>query len=136
MAVNKSFTEENPLLDTQTLDAAVSAIKDLSSASTSSLPAQITAQTPANLPDSDDRAAYPAAAQELRDLQAIAREHKAPEADGLAPWDVAYWSEKLRQSRFDLDQEALRPWFPQPQVLEGLFSLCSRLFDVEIVAAN
>ena len=69
-------------------------------------------------------AAYPAAEQELRDLQAIAREHKAPEADELAPWDIAYWSEKLRQSRFDLDQEALRPWFPLPQVLEGLFSLC------------
>ena len=81
-------------------------------------------------------AAYPAAEQELRDLQAIAREHKAPEADELAPWDIAYWSEKLRQSRFDLDQEALRPWFPLPQVLEGLFSLCTRLFDVEIVAAD
>ena len=81
-------------------------------------------------------AAYPAAQQELLDLQTIAREHKAPEADDLAPWDIAYWSEKLRQSRFDLDQEALRPWFPLPQVLEGLFSLCSRLFDVEIVAAD
>merc|ERR1739841_139844 len=81
-------------------------------------------------------AAYPAAEQELQDLQAIAREHKAPEADELAPWDIAYWSEKLRQSRFDLDQEALRPWFPLPQVLEGLFSLCSRLFEVEIVAAD
>ncbi|MCB4395128.1 M3 family metallopeptidase [Synechococcus sp. HB1133] len=81
-------------------------------------------------------AAYPAAEQELRDLQSIARDQQAPEADDLAPWDVAYWSERLRQSRFDLDQEALRPWFPLPKVLDGLFSLCSRLFDVEIVGAD
>ena len=42
-----------------------------------------------------------------------------------------FWSE-LRRERFDLDQEALRPWFPLPQVLDGLFGLCKRLFDVEI----
>ena len=77
-------------------------------------------------------AAFPAAERELIDLRDCARRHGAPEADDLAPWDLPYWTEKLRRERFDLDQEALRPWFPLPQVLDGLFGLCSRLFDVEI----
>ena len=81
-------------------------------------------------------AAYPAAEKELEELKACAHRHGAAEADALAPWDVTYWSEKLRRERFDLDQEALRPWFPLPQVLDGLFGLCSRLFDVEITPAD
>ena len=81
-------------------------------------------------------AAFPAAQRELSDLQAIARDHGAAEADDLAPWDLSYWAEKLRKQRFDLDQEALRPWFPLPQVLDGLFKLCTRLFDVEISPAD
>ena len=81
-------------------------------------------------------AAYPAAEKELEELKACAHRHGTAEADALAPWDVTYWSEKLRRERFDLDQEALRPWFPLPQVLDGLFGLCSRLFDVEITPAD
>ena len=81
-------------------------------------------------------AAYPAAETELEQLKACASRHGAAEADALAPWDITYWSEKLRRERFDLDQEALRPWFPLPQVLDGLFGLCSRLFDVEITPGD
>ena len=81
-------------------------------------------------------AAYPAAETELEELKACAIRHGAAEADALAPWDITYWSERLRRERFDLDQEALRPWFPLPQVLDGLFSLCSRLFDVEITSGD
>ena len=81
-------------------------------------------------------AAYPAALRELADLEACARRHGSKDADQLAPWDLPFWSEKLRQERFDLDQEALRPWFPLPQVLDGLFGLCNRLFKVDIRAAD
>ena len=81
-------------------------------------------------------AAYPAAERELADLRDCAARHDAAEANDLAPWDLPFWSERLRQERFDLDQEALRPWFPLPQVLEGLFNLCGRLFDVTIQAAD
>lgn len=81
-------------------------------------------------------AAYPTACAELRELRECARRHGAPEAEALAPWDVSYWAERLRQERFDLNQEALRPWFPLPQVLEGLFSLCERLFGIRIAAAD
>ena len=81
-------------------------------------------------------AAYPAAQQELADLRACAQRHGSPEAGDLAPWDLPFWSEKLRKERFDLDQEALRPWFPLPQVLDGLFGLCQRLFKVDIRPAD
>ena len=40
------------------------------------------------------------------------------------------------RERFDLDQEALRPWFPLPRVLDGLFGLCERLFGIRIEAAD
>jgi len=81
-------------------------------------------------------AAYPVATAELDALRAIASRHGAPEAGDLKPWDVAYWAEKLRQESFELDGEALRPWFPLEQVLQGLFGLCQRLFDIRIVATE
>jgi oligopeptidase A len=81
-------------------------------------------------------AAYPAAERELEDLRACAARHGAAEASDLQPWDVSFWAETLRQERFQLDSEALRPWFPLPQVLEGLFGLCDRLFGIQIVAAD
>jgi oligopeptidase A len=81
-------------------------------------------------------AAYPVAVRELEELRAIARRQGAPEADDLKPWDVAFWAEKLRQESFELDSEALRPWFPLDQVLQGLFGLCQRLFDIRIVSTD
>jgi len=81
-------------------------------------------------------AALPAAQTELIELEACAKKHGAPEASQLKPWDVNFWAERLRQERFDLDQEALRPWFPLPQVLEGLFGLCERLFGIRIQSGD
>ena len=81
-------------------------------------------------------AAYPSAEQELEELRQCAARHGAPEAQDLQPWDVSFWAEVLRRERFDLDSEALRPWFPLPRVLEGLFGLCDRLFAIRIAAAD
>jgi oligopeptidase A len=81
-------------------------------------------------------AAYPVAQQEIAALAACAGRHGAAEAAELKPWDVSYWAEVLRQESFDLDSEALRPWFSLEQVLKGLFDLCQRLFDIRIVAAD
>ena len=81
-------------------------------------------------------AAHPVAMQELESLRACAARHGAAEAADLRPWDVSYWAEVLRQESFELDSEALRPYFPLPRVLEGLFSLCGRLFDIRIEAAD
>jgi oligopeptidase A len=81
-------------------------------------------------------AAYPVAQRELADLAACAARHGAAEATDLRPWDVSYWAEVLRQESFDLDSEALRPWFSLEQVLQGLFGLCQRLFDIRILAGD
>ena len=81
-------------------------------------------------------AAFPMAEVELEQLRQCAARHGAPEASDLQPWDVAFWAEVLRQESFSLDSEALRPYFPLPAVLEGLFALCGRLFGIRIEAAD
>jgi len=77
--------------------------------------------------------------REFDELNAFAAEHPefgAVDADGLKHWDVGFWSERLREDRYDVDAEALRPYFPLPRVLEGLFALANRLFAVTIEAAD
>ncbi|WP_216920935.1 M3 family metallopeptidase [Synechococcus sp. CCAP 1479/9] len=81
-------------------------------------------------------AAYPVALQELEALRACAAREGAAEAEDLKPWDVSFWAEVRRQEAFDLDSEALRPWFPLPRVLDGLFGLCDRLFGIRIHPAD
>ncbi|MCT0208160.1 M3 family metallopeptidase [Synechococcus sp. CS-1332] len=81
-------------------------------------------------------AAYPVALLELEALRACAAREGAAEAKDLKPWDVSFWAEMRRQEAFDLDSEALRPWFPLPRVLEGLFGLCDRLFGLHIHPAD
>ncbi|MCP4270504.1 MAG: oligopeptidase A [Gammaproteobacteria bacterium] len=51
----------------------------------------------------------------------------------LQPWDVAYFSEKLRQKKYQISQEELRPWFPEDQVLKGLFDISHRLYGVSFL---
>ena len=50
----------------------------------------------------------------------------------LNPWDVAYLAEKLRRARYDLDSEALRPWFSADGVMHGIFDLISKLYGVTV----
>ena len=50
----------------------------------------------------------------------------------LEAWDVAFYSEKLRTERFSVSEERLRPWFPLPRVLEGLFAVAQRLYGLSI----
>jgi oligopeptidase A len=81
-------------------------------------------------------ASYDAAVKELEDLKSFAKEQNAPEADDLKQWDIPFWSERMRETEFDLNDEELRPYFPLPQVLNGLFELAHRLFGVTIKAAD
>jgi len=75
--------------------------------------------------------ARPAAEKELAELQEFA------ESKGyggkLKLWDVTYWSERLKEERYAYDEEALRPYFSLPKVLDGLFGVASRLFGITIV---
>jgi len=81
-------------------------------------------------------AARPAAQRDLDDLRDLARQAAAPEADNMMNWDVAFWAERLREKRFSLNDEQLRPYFPLPGVLNGLFALAERLFDIRVTAAD
>ncbi len=70
------------------------------------------------------------AEQEIAELKAIAAQDGI---DTLQPWDTGYYSEKLKLQQFNLSQEMLKPYFPAPKVVEGLFSIVKRLYDVDIV---
>ncbi len=89
-----------------------------------------------NLLESLRSASFEAAKQDLEDLRAFAIAQDAPEANDLKHWDLAYWSERLREAKFDFNAEELRPYFPLEQVLSGLFNLAHKLFDINITAAD
>ena len=67
----------------------------------------------------------PAARREFADLEAFA-------GRPLAAWDVAYYADKLQHERHAVSEEALRPWFPLPRVLAGLFEIATRLYGIRI----
>jgi oligopeptidase A len=67
--------------------------------------------------------AKPVAEKELHDLQKWAGVE-------LHPWDVGYYSEKLRLERFSISDKELRPYFPLPRVMEGLFEVLQRLYGI------
>ncbi|HSP31698.1 MAG TPA: oligopeptidase A [Halomonas sp.] len=74
------------------------------------------------------RRAVPQAKEEFDELNAYARDELGLES--LEPWDVAYASEKLREARHAISQEQLRPYFPAPRVVDGLFQVVERLYGV------
>ncbi len=76
----------------------------------------------------------PHAELDLEEMRALAAE--SGETEPLARWDLAFWGERLREKRFDYTDDQLRPFFPLPKVLDGLFGLTERLFDVTIEVAD
>ncbi len=74
--------------------------------------------------------------RENAELLAFRRELEGSEAPELQAWDVSYYAEKMRRKLYDFDEEALRPYFPLPKVVEGMFTLFSRLFGIRIVERN
>ncbi len=73
------------------------------------------------------RRAKPQAEREVRALKDFAAEQGA---EDLQPWDLGYWSERLREARYDLSDEALRPWFPAEKVIDGMFQVVGKLFGI------
>jgi oligopeptidase A len=72
----------------------------------------------------------PQAEADMRQLQQFATQESGPTP--LAAWDVAYYSEKLRQNRYHLSQEELKPYFALPQVQAGLFDVVNRIYGIEV----
>ncbi|KAG1679836.1 hypothetical protein FOA52_012749 [Chlamydomonas sp. UWO 241] len=72
-----------------------------------------------------------------KDLEEVTAFAAKGGAEGeLKWWDVSFWAERLREDRYSLNEEELRPYFALPAVLSGLFDLANRLFGVNIVAAD
>jgi len=70
--------------------------------------------------------------QENEELMAFKAESTGQEPTALHPWEFAYWSEKLRLSRYEFDEEQVRPYFPLPSVMSGMFSLVEHLFGISV----
>jgi oligopeptidase A len=74
--------------------------------------------------------------RENRELNAFRQELEGKHAPALEPWDVTYYSEKLRKARFSLDEEELRAYFPAELAVQGAFTLAERLYGVRIEAVG
>lgn len=76
-------------------------------------------------------ASWDAAVQDLADIKALKASRENGNSD-MNVWDVGFWAERLREQRYAYTDDELRPYFPFEKVLDGLFSLLGRLFDVTI----
>ena len=74
--------------------------------------------------------AKPVAQAELATLRDFASTEL--KLDNIESWDIAYASEKLRQKQYTLDEEQLKPYFPLPAVINGLFGLVHRLYGITL----
>ncbi|MBQ16383.1 MAG: peptidase M3 [Planctomycetaceae bacterium] len=79
-------------------------------------------------------ASWQAGLDDLEDLRSLATAHGQQQP--LNHWDQAFWSERLREERFDMTDEQLRPYFPLERVLDGLFALVGRLFGISVEPAD
>lgn len=78
--------------------------------------------------------AKPAAKREFNHLENFAKE--LDKIERLEKWDSAYYSEKLKQKRFNLDDELLKPYFKLENVIEGAFTVANKLFDLSFEEIN
>ena len=76
--------------------------------------------------------AHQQATEEFARLQAFAKEKY--QLSHVEPWDIAYLSEKKKQSRFVISEEELRPFFPLPRVMAGLFTIVNKLYGMTMDA--
>ena len=70
------------------------------------------------------------AEEEFNRLKAFAK--KEHHIDHVEPWDIAYLSEKKMEARYAISQEELRPFFPLPRVMDGLFNIVNKLYGMTV----
>ena len=73
----------------------------------------------------------PTAHQEVEEVQQLAKELEGEDFE-LMPWDWAYYSEKLKEKKFNLNEEELRPYFELKNVIQGVFGLATRLYGITL----
>jgi len=94
-------------------------------------------ETPAQLSKFFDQlldASMPYAIQDLKDVSNYASRHGAKLP--LQRWDFSYWSEKMKQDKYDFDEELLRPYFQLENVRQGIFNLYGRLYGLTFKEAH
>ncbi|MES2217435.1 MAG: M3 family metallopeptidase [Pseudomonadota bacterium] len=72
-----------------------------------------------------------AAKEEVRELAEFAKARD--NIQQIEAWDLAFYSEKLRQQKYAISQEELRAYFPAPKVMAGMFSVVNKLYGITIV---
>lgn len=78
--------------------------------------------------------AKPAAVNEFEELQQFAKQTDGIET--LQKWDSAYYAEKLKQQRFNLDDEMLKPYFQLENVIDGVFKIAGKLYGLHFEQVN
>ncbi|MFT5573092.1 MAG: oligopeptidase A, partial [Cryomorphaceae bacterium] len=78
--------------------------------------------------------AKPVAVKELAELKTFADSLNKAAATNqkLEAWDISYYSEKLRESRYSFNDEQVKPYFPAPLVFDGMFEIVNRLFGIKL----
>ena len=71
----------------------------------------------------------PTARKEIEEVTAFAKENEGEDFD-FQPWDFAYYSEKLKEQKFELTDEMVRPYFELNQAIYGAFYLATRLYGI------
>ncbi|MDG6896295.1 oligopeptidase A [Volucribacter amazonae] len=92
------------------------------------------AESPQQVLDFLDNLAIRSKAQgqkELADLQAFCQAEYG--VNELEPWDISFYSEKQKQALYAINDEELRPYFPEQRVLNGLFEVIQRIFNIRAV---
>lgn len=77
------------------------------------------------------RRSKPFGEKDMRELNEFAK--SVDEIQSLEPWDLAYYTEKLRLAKYDVSEETLRAYFPADKVIAGLFTVMGRLFGIKVV---
>ncbi len=70
-----------------------------------------------------------AAEKDLQEVKDLAK--KLDQLSDIKPWDFGYYTELLQKQKFDFDEEELRPYFPLEQVVDGVFKVSSRLYQLD-----
>jgi oligopeptidase A len=71
---------------------------------------------------------------DLNELEALAKENGQTEK--IEMWDTAYWRARLQEKQLEFNDEVLRPYFPLPHVMQGLFELIEKLFGIRLEPAD
>ena len=70
--------------------------------------------------------------REQEELKQFIQSECGIDPGSINPWDLAYYAEKMRKARYDFDEEELRPYFPLPKVINGLFTVVEKVFGITV----